>query len=88
MTIWKFPLLLSDDVQELKMSADAEILTVQMHCGRPYLWARCDDTRKIVKRSVVIYGADSPASDDVCKYISTFQTHGGALVFHVFEVIE
>jgi hypothetical protein len=87
-TIYKYPLELVD-LQTLELPAGAELLTVQMQDGRPCLWAEVATSAPARPRTIAIYGTGNPIPGDAeIEYIGTFQMHGGALVFHAFEVVE
>lgn len=87
MRIWKWTLQVTD-YQELLMPRGAEVLSVQMQGGDPQLWALVDETAPTESRAFSTYGTVKPMPDlpDIIgRFIGTYQTHGGALVFHVFE---
>ena len=84
-TIWKYPLQVTD-TQEIAMPGGAELLAVQMQNDTPTLWARVDTVEPYAPRRIVIVGTGNPGWNGVGEYIGTFQMHGGALVFHAFEV--
>lgn len=85
-TVYKYRLDMAFPHQVISMDEGAQMLTVQIQDGIPHLWALVDPTRPHVIRTVSIIGTGQPMPDDGV-YISTFQMHGGALVFHAFEVI-
>lgn len=85
MRIWKWTLA-PTDLQSISVPKGAKLLSVQMQGGLPQLWALCDETAEKEPRHVAIYGTGNPMPDEPGKYIDTFQAHGGALVFHAFEV--
>lgn len=84
MRIWKWPLMITDR-QTIEMPSGAKMLTVQMQGERPQLWALCDETNPLTERKIAIYGTGNPVPDEPGQYIATFQSHGGLLVWHVFE---
>lgn len=86
MRIWKWTLA-ATDLQTVELPQGAGILSVQMQGDMPQLWALCDEkAERKEKRHIAIYGTGNPMPDDPGDYIATFQMHGGALVFHAFEV--
>lgn len=85
MKIWKYPLQIADR-QHLRMPAGAKLLTVQTQTGLPQLWALVDEKAEHDYRAIAIYGTGNPMPDEPGQYIATFQTHGGDLVWHAFEV--
>lgn len=95
-TIWKFSLAIDDDVW-IDMPIGAEVLhvAVQGQSDNPrtaslYLWARVGPHAESERRHFRVAGTGHPlegGTPDPLVYIGTFQLAGGALVFHVFEVI-
>jgi hypothetical protein len=87
MTIWRFPLAITDQ-QELLIPLGAKILTVQARQGIPCLWAVVDPSAPRVLRFIKTVGTghDLPLGDCAWSYyIGTYQIDDGRLVFHVFE---
>lgn len=90
-TIWKFPLT-AQTYQSIEMPIGASILTAQLQGETLCIWALVDKdltSAQIEKRHFLIFGTghDIMHGYDL-KYISTFQLHGGALVFHLFEELK
>ena len=85
-TIWKYPFEIKDEIC-LEMPEQAQILTVQVQAGTACIWALVSPNphRIAAKRWFRIYGTGHPV-DEPGQYVGTFQLHGGALVFHLFEV--
>ena len=86
-TIWKFELKV-EDIQRLEMPKDAKILCVQVKQGTPCLWAEVDSSAPKEERAIEIFGTGHEIFYDMGidrEYISTFQMHEGALVFHAYE---
>jgi hypothetical protein len=85
--VWKFPLDVAD-VQDVSIPKGAQLLTVQSQGTNVCLWAFCDPGAEKVKRYICILGTGHEAPDyGALNYISTFELHGGALVFHAFEIV-
>ncbi len=86
MRIWKWAIQITDR-QAVMMPAGAQVLTVQMQGHHPQLWALVDETQDtpLTPRAFAIYGTGNPMPEDPGRYIATFQTHGGDLVWHAFE---
>lgn len=84
MTIWKFPLRITDE-NAVRMPTGARILCVQVQNDSVYLWAVCDpETPEEVRKIVIIgTGHSVDAWRDEYAYIGTVQT--GPLVWHVFD---
>jgi len=86
-TIWKYELKVTAG-QNILMPIGAEILTVQMQGGTPYLWGLVNPKAETESRSIEMFGTGNPVLYNTGvsrKYISTFQMQNGGLVFHVFE---
>ena len=84
-TIWKF-LLLAENIQYIIMPEDAEILTVQVQNGDPYIWVLVDPEKQNKEREIIAIGTGHIAGDGFGgKYIGTFQLLNGNLVFHIFD---
>lgn len=85
-TIWKYPVPIADNFI-LEMPRSADILCVQMHRGRPRLWALVDPSAPTEERTFSVVGTGNPA-DHVRHepefYIGTFQVE--VLVWHLFEL--
>ena len=84
-TIYKYPLTQTQK-QTLSLPEFYEILTVQGQDNRPCLWALVDPSMPRVNVEIAIYGTGDNIYVEDLRYISTFQIHGGALVFHAFEI--
>lgn len=84
-TIWKFPIVVADSVQ-ISMPQGARVLSVQEQNRTPCIWALVDpEAPKQTRRFRILgTGHDFPEAD-AYEYHDTFQMHGGALVFHLFE---
>ena len=86
-TIWKYPLEIQD-VQTIRMSIGAEILTVQNQDGKPCLWAEVDADDKVSAepRYIEVYetGQAMIGMSLDRKYIATIQI--GQTVYHVFNM--
>lgn len=85
MRIWKWELEITDQ-QTVHMPAGAKLLDVQMQNGECCLWALCEQTGLEEPRRIGIYGTGNPMPDAPGEYVTTFQMHNGALVFHVFDM--
>lgn len=87
MTIWKFPFSITDNF-DIEMPDNAKILAVQMQKSRPCIWALVEPSFPKTKRKFRLAGTGhSLDGEESIHYIGTFQTYGGKLVFHLFEVI-
>lgn len=85
-TIWKYPLQVTD-MQTLRIPKGARLLATQAQGGEPSIWAIVDPDAPKVERVIAMFGTGHPLPDqlDTNSYIGTFQLHGGAVVFHVFD---
>lgn len=83
-TIHKFELIL-EDLSEVRMPQGASVLSIQTQNDRPWIWAKVDTSKPMQTRRFCVRGTGHPLKGDEGTFIATFQLHGGALVFHVFE---
>jgi hypothetical protein len=67
------------------MPDKAEILTVQLQNGRPWIWAMVDTDEALVERNFNVIGTGWEIEEFNSKYIATFQD--GPMVWHVFEIL-
>lgn len=81
-SIWKFNLPVGD-ANLIPMPAGATLLHVDVHGVTPCLWAAVDTRARKVGRRIQIAGTGHHLP--LGEYVGTFQLHGGALVFHVFD---
>lgn len=86
MKIWKWQIEITDR-QTVMMPDGAKLLDVQMQGDTCCVWALCDETAPKKPRHIAIYGTGNPVPDEPGVYVATFQVRGGALVFHVFEIL-
>jgi hypothetical protein len=91
MVIWKVSLAITDR-QTVTMPKDANILSVQEQSGTLHLWAIVNPYAEQERRVIEIVGTGTPMADvdeeDLARFhIATVQVRGGALVWHVFELL-
>ena len=88
MKIFKYKLELSD-YPTLTLPKDAKILSVQIQKGILCLWALVDTSAPIEQRKFRLAGTGHPIKEnlDELQFIDTIQSHEGALVFHIFEIL-
>lgn len=89
--IWKFSLQITDR-QTVTMPVGANILSVQDQAGGLQLWAIVNPDAEREQRVIEIVGTGNPMVDiekeDLARFhIATVQVRGGALVWHVFELL-
>lgn len=78
-----------DDVQTIDLPQGAQVLSVQVQDGIPYIWACVNPSAKSEPRQFRLYGTGHPIEEDcLLKFIGTFQIFGGRLVYHLFEEVE
>jgi len=82
MTIWKFPLAVTD-VQDVPMPADAQVASVQLQGGQLMAWALVSPDAPIVNRRFRVIGTGNPVPDVAMTYRGSVQM--GLFVWHVFE---
>jgi hypothetical protein len=85
LTVHKYEIPIIDDFS-IPMPDGAKVLCVQVQRGIPVMWARVDVPAPMEARRFRLIGTGNPA-DETGRYVGTFQTHGGALVFHLFEAV-
>lgn len=88
--IWKFPIDTKDRTT-IEINKGALILSLQVQYGEPYIWAMCDMDAEAEERTFRIFGTGHPFQQnegESLQFIGTYQLRGGALVFHLFEVVE
>lgn len=89
--IWKFSLQVTDR-QTVTMPVGANILSVQDQSGGLQMWAIVNPDAEREQRVIEIVGTGNPMPDvdkeDLARFhIATVQVRGGALVWHVFELL-
>lgn len=82
--VWKTHLLVVDE-QFVGLPPGSELLKVDIQGGDPCLWFLASTTLASVKRKILIRGTGHQMSGAEKKYVGTFTTIGGALVWHVFD---
>jgi hypothetical protein len=86
--IYKYSLKVLES-QNILLPIGSEILTIQNQREIPCLWVLVDpNENEMEKISIEMFGTGNPIHYDMGvsrSYISTFQLHGGALVFHAFK---
>ena len=88
MRILKYALALGDEVH-VRLPEGAEVLTVGAQDNVLQLWTLVDPAEKVMaKRTFRIAGTGHEIAEGHQKrYIGTAFTHGGSLVWHVFECL-
>lgn len=85
MTIWKFPLVVTD-AQSIDAPSGAVPLSVQIQNGEPCIWMLCDPLATKTRHRIFIHGTGHRLPDESTaeRFVGTFQMLGGQLVFHCF----
>lgn len=87
-TIYKYPVNI-DDSLSVEMPQGAQLLTVQVQGGTPCVWAMVDNRQRPVRRRFAWRGTGHDCGSLIGeKHVGTIQMHGGALVFHLFDLGE
>ena len=89
-TIWKYEIE-QTGLQEIYMPEGARILCVQVQRKTACIWAMVNKRLPMEKRKIYVTGTDHDIEDGIVPmldYIGTFQLLEGALVWHVFELVE
>ena len=85
--IYKYPVEFAD-VQKIYLPIGAQILSVQVQDGKPYIWACINPEVEIEPRQFRLYGTGQDIEGElVLKFVGTFQLLGGRLVYHLFEEV-
>lgn len=84
-TVYKYTLHL-DDTVEVVMPKGAEVLSVGEQNGLICVWARVDTREPSVKRLFRVAGTGHP--DPRGNFVGVVMQHGGALVWHIFDLGE
>ena len=81
-TIWKYPLLLIDGYQSLRMPAGARVLMIGLQQDHICLWAEVDPDEMAYFRRFSVHRTGHPIPPDR-KYCGSVQQ--SAFVWHVYE---
>lgn len=85
-TIHKYQLQITDR-QVIQMPVGAEILSVQWQRNQLCAWALVEKYETVhAPRVLHVVGTGHPVADGL-EFLGTIQTHGGDLVWHVFEQV-
>ena len=82
--VWKYDV--EPDEFELMMPRGAKVLSVGVQQNRVQMWALVDPDEPMVQHRFRLAGTGHQIKDpDELRFVGTFQMHGGALVFHLFQ---
>ncbi len=85
-TIWKFAMNYVDQMVEMPEGAD--ILSLQIQNGLPFIWAVVDTDHRRVPRQFRVYGTGHQLPDPCThlQHVGTFLVENLGEVWHMFEV--
>lgn len=83
-TIWKYPI---GTETEIEMPEFAQVLSVQVQNGEPFIWVLVNPDLARTMRRFVTYGTGHQLPSNPGMYLGTFQLSQLGLVFHLFEVL-
>ena len=81
--IYKYQLEITD-TQTIKTPGIPKFLCAQAQGDKLFVWVEIDDSQPDFVSEVFVFGTGHPILDHPIKYLSTVQTHGGQLVWHVY----
>lgn len=85
--VYKYPVEIAD-VQTILLPIGAQILSVQVQGGNPYIWACVNPSAESEPRRFRLFETGHNIESENClKFIGTFQLLGGRLVYHLFEEV-
>lgn len=85
-TIWKTPIEIVDE-QTVKVSKNAQALTVEYQGNQACMWWVVDPSEELVEETIHIYGTGQPIDDDQWLneyYVGTLHDTQRGFVWHVF----
>lgn len=87
--IYKYQLPITDHVIEIELPEHHEYCDIQSQNESIHLWCMVNPHAPLVKKRFKIFATGQEIeSPENYYFIKTVQIHNGALVFHVFEVME
>lgn len=86
--VFKYPIK-PDDYFEVSLPQGSQILTVDNQFENPNIWALVDPEKPMVTRTFRLAGTGHPIdhTQGDLFYHGTIQLMGGALIFHLFELM-
>jgi len=85
MIIYKYPIK-APGTTELNVVGAMRILTAQDQRGEPMIWVIADpEDPTEIKYTITAYGTGQDMPRGLGRYVSTIQTNGGSLVWHIFK---
>lgn len=88
--VWKFPIEQPSRVVNIEMPVGARPLYVDEQRGTVCLWALVNPAAPKETRRFRCAGTGHPINEaeDTLKHVGSWQMRGGAMVFHLFEIVE
>lgn len=89
-TIWRYRLPITD-APAVRMPSDAQVLSVGPPRGDADvldMWVLVDLNADEETREFRIVGTGHPLPADAGRFVGTTKSHGGTLIWHVFEAAE
>ena len=88
-SVYKYKLTMAGNF-ELRMPVGAKLLTVQVQCGHPCVWAMVDTTGKMATRKFALRGTGHQCEPEVvgAAFVGTFQLNDGEFIGHLFDLGE
>ena len=84
-TIWRYKFSITDEFT-LDMPSGSRVLAAFLKAnGEPSLWAEVDTNMLLETRKFAVVGTGNPMPQGLKKYISSFESHGGQFVWHLYE---
>lgn len=86
-TIYKYPLEIRDSFT-LEMPEGAEVLTLQLQEGKPYIWVLVDPTADRIPYTFYMFATGRIEEEKKLNkknYVGSYQLANGRLVFHLFR---
>jgi len=85
MTIWKYPLKVTD-IQNVEMPAGARVLSAHVQRDTICVWVLADPAADRVRRQFRIFGTGVPVGEiPMAEFVATVHFLRVGLVFHVFD---
>ena len=83
--IWKYPIKIGERI--IEMPKGAKILCVKEQFEQICLWVEVYPANKKEKRHFIVYGTGHIINDTAQIYLGSVKLLGGALIYHIYELI-
>jgi len=85
--VFKYQVPLQDKFT-IDLPKGSQVLSVGVQSKTAFIWTLIDDEEPIIEsRKFRLSGTGHPITDKCFIFIGTFQLDGGALIFHLFELV-